>query len=48
MAVIGAAATTQHAEVPELPAQRVIAAAEIDRIADIEIGRGVELRMAAR
>ena len=47
MAVIGAAAATQHAEVPKLPEQRTIAAAEIGGVADVQIGSRVELGMAA-
>ena len=46
MAVIGAAAAAQHAEVAEPPAQRAIAAAEIDGVADVEIGGRVELSVA--
>jgi hypothetical protein len=48
VAVVGAAAAAEDGEVPELPAQRAIAPSEIGRIAGIEIGRGVKVRMAAR
>src|SRR5262245_33594317 len=48
MPVVGAAAAAEHAEMPELPAQRAIAPAKIGRIAGVEIGRGIELGVAAR
>jgi hypothetical protein len=48
VSAVGAATAAEHSEVPELPAQRAIATAEIDRIADVEIGCCVELGMTAR
>src|SRR5262245_56833690 len=48
MPVIAATAAAEHREVSELKAQRVIAPAEIGRIADVEIRCRVELRMTAR
>ena len=46
--MVGAAATAEHREVSELPAQHAIAPAEVGWVADVEIGSGVELGMAAR
>jgi hypothetical protein len=45
--MIGAAAAAKHIDVMMLPAQRSVAAAEIRRIADVEIGRLIELGMTA-
>src|SRR5688572_30672398 len=47
VAVVGAAAAAQHSESRKLAAQRLVTAAEIDRVADVEIGRGIELGMTA-
>ena len=46
--MIGAAAAAEHSEVSELPAQVAITPAEIGGITNVEIGRCIELRMAAR
>src|SRR5262245_22797979 len=48
MAVVGAAAAAEHAEVAELPAQRAIALPEIGRIAGVEIRCRIKFGVAAR
>ena len=48
MAVVGAAAASEHRQVGKLATQRGVAPAEIGRIADVEIARGVELGVTAR